>query len=97
MRYYLADGIYPVWATFVKTIQTPEYRKEAHFSKAQEACPKDIERAFGVLQARFSIVRGLARFWDKNTLRNIMTCCVILHNMIIDYDKICTWSFLQQC
>jgi hypothetical protein len=43
----------------------PLTRKEAHFTKAQEADCKDIERDFGVLQAKFAIVRGLARFWDK--------------------------------
>ena len=46
----------------------PLTRKEAHFTKAQEAARKDIERAFGVLQARFAIVRGPARFWDQKNL-----------------------------
>jgi hypothetical protein len=77
---------------FVKTIFNPQNKKEAEFAKMQEACRKDIERAFGVLQARFAIVRGLARFWDKRTLRNIMTCCVILHNMIIEDERDLTWS-----
>ena len=47
--YYLADGIYPAWSTFVKTISNPCNRKESEFAKQQEACRKDIERAFGVL------------------------------------------------
>ena len=53
----------------------------------QEAARKDIERAFGVLQSRFAIVRGPARFWDKKTLKNIMTCCIILHNMILEDER----------
>jgi hypothetical protein len=83
MGNYLADGICPEWATLVKTIHNPEGRAEAEFAQAQEAAQKDIERAFGVLQARFAIVRGPSRFWDKGTLHDIMTTCVIIHNMII--------------
>jgi hypothetical protein len=32
----------------VKTISNPQNKKEAEFAKMQEACRKDIERAFGV-------------------------------------------------
>ena len=85
--YYLADSINPTWTTFMKTISNPKGNKEIEFARAQEACQKDIERAFGVLQSRFAIVRGPARFWDKKTLKNIMTCCVILHNMIIEDER----------
>ena len=87
MGYYLTDGIYPQWATFVKTIQSPLGNKRKYFAKAQELVRKDVERAFGVLQSRFAIVRGPARFWDKDTLREIMTTCVIMHNMIIEDER----------
>jgi hypothetical protein len=40
----------------VKTIRNPENRAEAEFAKAQEEVWKDIERDFGVLQARFAVV-----------------------------------------
>ncbi|XP_052156408.1 uncharacterized protein LOC127774168 [Oryza glaberrima] len=87
MGYYLAHGIYPSWATFVKTISNPQGNKRIHYAKVQEGVRKDVERAFGVLQARFAMVRGPARFWDTETLWYIMTACVIMHNMIIDNER----------
>ena len=39
-----------------------------------------------MLQARFAIVRGPARFFYHETLQDIMKACIILHNMIIE-DK----------
>jgi hypothetical protein len=65
----------------------PLTKKDSTFTKAQEAARKDIERAFDVLQARFTIVRGPACCWDKKNLVNIMKCCVILHNMILEDER----------
>jgi hypothetical protein len=47
--YYLADGIYPKWPFFVNTHHEPKEEKYSRFVKEQEACRKDVERAFGVL------------------------------------------------
>ncbi|XP_038679495.1 uncharacterized protein LOC119980772 [Tripterygium wilfordii] len=55
MGHYLADGIYPSWATFVKSIQLPQTMKAKHFARCQESVRKDVERAFGVLQSRFAV------------------------------------------
>jgi hypothetical protein len=82
--YYLADGIYPSWATFVKTILEPRDNKKKYFAKAQEAYRKDVECTFDVLQYRFAIVHGSAHLWDEDTLGNIMMVCIIMHNMIVE-------------
>uniref|UniRef100_A0A453SSU8 DDE Tnp4 domain-containing protein n=2 Tax=Aegilops tauschii subsp. strangulata TaxID=200361 RepID=A0A453SSU8_AEGTS len=66
--YYLADGIYPKWQTFVKPLKKSEGKKNLDFHNAQAAARKDVERAFGILQAQFAIVRGPARFWDQKML-----------------------------
>ena len=61
--YYLADDIYPRWSTFVKTVPRPRSAKEKHFASCQEGCRKDVECCFGILQARWAIVRGAARLF----------------------------------
>ena len=45
-----------------------------------------MERAFGVLQARFAIIRGPARNMDKVELDMVMKACIVLHDMIVE-DK----------
>ncbi|XP_020250285.1 uncharacterized protein LOC109827687 [Asparagus officinalis] len=87
MGYYLADGIYPQWSTFVKTISAPQGNKKKNFAQAQDSARKDAERAFRVLQARFAIVHGPARFWDQEVLKDIMKACIIMHNMIIEDER----------
>ena len=87
MGYYLADGIYPDWPAFLKTVRHPMTNKDCRFSQVQEGARKDIERAFGVLQARWAIIRGPAYGWDRYRLKNIMMACIILHNMIIDDER----------
>ncbi|XP_038726409.1 uncharacterized protein LOC120017301 [Tripterygium wilfordii] len=87
MGYYLGDGIYPQWSTIVKTILMPQSMKAKNFAKAQEGARKDVERAFGVLQARFHIIRQGCRYFKIATLKNIMKACVILHNMIVEDER----------
>lgn len=87
MGYYLADGIYPKWATLVQTIHEPRTAKKKYFAMKQESCRKDVERAFGVLQSRFAIVANPVRFWKKDDLQDIMTACIIMHNMIIEDER----------
>ena len=46
-----------------------------------------MERAFGILQAQFAILRGPARFWDQKVLWYIMHARVIMGNMIIENER----------
>ncbi|XP_061999069.1 uncharacterized protein LOC133716375 [Rosa rugosa] len=85
--YYLTDGIYPAWATIVKSISQPQTRKLKYFATKQEKYRKDVERAFGVLQARFAIIKGSARAWQLDFLGKIMKTCIILHNMIVEDER----------
>ena len=63
--YLLADGIYPKWSCFVQSLQDPEDQKESNFSGAQESARKDVERCFGMMQARWSIITQPCRLWNS--------------------------------
>uniref|UniRef100_A0A0D3DB79 DDE Tnp4 domain-containing protein n=1 Tax=Brassica oleracea var. oleracea TaxID=109376 RepID=A0A0D3DB79_BRAOL len=87
MAYYLTDGIYLKWMTFIQSIRLPQGPKNSLFAKTQEAVRKDVERAFGVLQARFAVVKNPSKLWDKDKISNIMRACIILHNMIVEDER----------
>ncbi|GJV18419.1 ALP1-like protein isoform X1 [Tanacetum coccineum] len=91
--YYLADGIYPQWATFVKSFTVANDAKHAYFKKRQEGARKDVERAFGVLQGRWGIIQQPARSYHVNTIRRVMYSCIILHNMILKDQKMAVFDW----
>jgi hypothetical protein len=82
--YYLVDGIYPDWPTFVKSICHQWEEKKVYFTQMQGSCRKDIKRAFRVLQARWAVLRGPEDGWDRDNLEETMTVCIIMHNMIVE-------------
>ncbi|XP_020872053.1 putative nuclease HARBI1 [Arabidopsis lyrata subsp. lyrata] len=87
LSYYLTDGIYPEWATFVKSIQRPQHPKHRLFAEHQEGARKDVKRAFGVLQSRFAMIKNPCRFLSKGKIAYIMRACLILHNMIVENER----------
>lgn len=87
MGYYLADDIYPHWATLIQTTSQPTTEKERLFAEKIEAAKMDAERAFRVLHTRWGITQGPVRNWKKEDFCKIMKTCIILHNMIIEDER----------
>ncbi|XP_050916792.1 uncharacterized protein LOC127131963 [Lathyrus oleraceus] len=67
--------------------RAPNGEKKKLFAQHQESARKDVERAFGVLQSRFAIIRGPARAWHMDTLKHTIYACIILHNMIVEDER----------
>ncbi|XP_021762922.1 uncharacterized protein LOC110727651 [Chenopodium quinoa] len=85
--YYLIDGIYPKWSTFIDVIAAAQTLKDKLFTTRQESARKDVECAFGVLQARFAIIRKPALAWSVKLMWKIMMTCIIIHNMIVEDER----------
>jgi len=85
--YVLGDGIYPKWPVIVRPLgYAKPGSNEAHFSDCQDRVRKDVERFFGVLKGRFRILRGGIAHHQWQTATKICKACVILHNMIVDWQ-----------
>ncbi|XP_070665184.1 uncharacterized protein [Malus domestica] len=88
MGYYLANGIYPKWATLVQAIPNPMNDVEKLFTlHHQKAYGKDVERAFGILQAQWKIISEPVKAWSRENLDSVMMSGIILHNMIVEDER----------
>jgi hypothetical protein len=87
MCYYLADDIYPPWTTLISGYSSPQTNKQRHFAKEQSRYRKDVECAFDIIQAKYTIMKGPARLWSQEDLKYIVDCVIILYNMGIFYEQ----------
>jgi len=81
--FILVDGIHPRCSRFVKSMKYPGTPLEKCFVQWQEACRKDIERAFGVLQSKFQCMARPFLHHDLVSMSKRVGCCMILHNMCV--------------
>jgi Plant transposon protein len=81
--YFLTDGIYPKWRTFVQSLSSPTGSSQTRFASKQEYVRKCVECVFVVLFARFRILCTPSRLWDNGDMAEIMSACAILYNMIV--------------
>ncbi|PWA72925.1 harbinger transposase-derived protein [Artemisia annua] len=84
--YYITDGIYPTYSTFVKAYKYPTDPKEKRFNKLQESARKDVERAFGRLKGKWMILSRPLRAMSVKKIRQLVYTCIIFHNMILKDD-----------
>jgi hypothetical protein len=71
----------------VKSVSGLVSNKHTMFARQQEACHKDVERCFGVLQAKWKILYYAARLWNQCDLNTIMSACVILDHMVVENER----------
>jgi hypothetical protein len=77
------DGIYPQIGRFVKTLSQPVGQAEQDYASWQEKTRKDVERGFGVLQAKFRFLVHKIELWSIQDIVNVVNCCLLLHNWMV--------------
>jgi Plant transposon protein len=85
--YFLADGIYPAWALFIKTIRNAMAHRDKGYASAQEAVRKDVEREFAALVARWHILKQPCRLAKRDEMANVMKACILMNNMIVEASR----------
>ncbi|XP_021980785.1 uncharacterized protein LOC110876935 [Helianthus annuus] len=92
--YYLADRIYLLYSTIIKTILHPSDKKRKKLAKFQEAARKEIKQCLGVLQQKWHIIECPSRAFTPKKLRCCMDACILIHNMIIEDEgrMICVYD-----
>ena len=74
-------------------VLTPQGKQ---FASVQEGCRKDVEKAFGILPAKWHILAGVGRSWKVKYMKNIWTTCFILHNMTLRDQQMNDAKFLAE-
>lgn len=81
--FFLVDGIYPSYSSFVKGITQPLINDQKIYTAWQEAKRKDIERVFGVAKCTWQfLARPIHVMGMEHILKQTHTC-LILHNMLL--------------
>jgi Plant transposon protein len=69
--YLFADGLYPAWVLFIKTVRNAMSPKDKRYASAQEAVRKEDGRAFSALVARWHILKKPCRLSQRDEMVNV--------------------------
>jgi Plant transposon protein len=81
---FLANGIYPAWALFIKMNRNAMSPRDQRFASAQEAVRKGFERMFAAIVARWHILKQPCRLVKRDEMANVVKACILMNNMIVE-------------
>jgi hypothetical protein len=75
------------WCPWLQQMSCSHHRpitnQEKRYTAWQEACRKDIERAFGVLKTTWQCVDRPIHLYHLDDIADRIACCLVLHNMLV--------------
>jgi hypothetical protein len=81
--YILVDGIYPRYSRFVRGITVPVTQEQKTYTSWQEGARKDVERSYGVMQAKFQWIDRPIHMHNQEAIALRVASCLIMHNMCV--------------
>jgi hypothetical protein len=84
--YLLVDGGYHKWRIMQCPMKHTVIEEEIRWSEFAESVRKDVECSFGILKKRFQFLKNAIQWHSKSDIDNAVFSCVILHNMLHEYD-----------
>ena len=84
--YLLVDGGYHKWKIMQCPLKHTVEVEKSRWSEFAESVRKDVECAFGILKKRFQLLKNAITWHSKNDIDNAVFSCVILHNMLHEYN-----------
>lgn len=90
--YFICDGGYPNKVIFINPYGSRWIPKEVYWSEWLESVRKDVECTFGILKARFRILRNAVLLQTQQQIDNVFTTCCMLHNILLKFDGLDLWE-----
>jgi len=87
IAYYIADRIYPRYASFVTPYPDADTPKKRTYNRLQEALRTDVQRLYAVLTGRFNVLLHPARFTTVEKLRQAARAVTILQNIMVKQNR----------
>ena len=84
--YFLVDGGYHKWRIMQCPMKHTNEDDQTRWSEFAESAHKDVECTFGILKKRYQILKNAITWHRKSDIDNAVFSCVILHNMLHEYD-----------
>jgi Plant transposon protein len=84
--YLLVDGGYHKWSIMQCPLKHTVEEDKARWSEFAESIRKDVECSFGIQKKRFQFLKNAITWQRKSDIDNAVFSCVILHNMLHEFD-----------
>jgi hypothetical protein len=85
--YLICDGGYHLWRILQRCNVVSSDPKMMFLMNRISSARKDVECTFGIVKARFRILKYPILCQELSDVNNIFTTCCVFHNLLLSYDS----------